>query len=68
LITTLILGYFGSSIIRGFAVTLALGILISMFTAITVTRTFLRMIVGHNLLLHHRLYGVNTMSEEKPHV
>jgi protein-export membrane protein SecD len=68
LITTLILGYSGSSIIRGFAVTLALGILISMFTAITVTRTFLRMIVGHNLLLHHRLYGVNTMSEEKPHV
>lgn len=65
LITTLILGYFGSSIIRGFAVTLGLGILISMFTAITVTRTFLRLLVGHNLLVHHWLYGVNVMSEEK---
>ena len=65
LITTFILGYFGSSIIRGFAITLALGILVSMFTAITVTRTFLRLLVGHNLLMKHRLYGVSSMSEEK---
>ncbi|MEK7145600.1 MAG: protein translocase subunit SecD, partial [Patescibacteria group bacterium] len=41
LITCAILFYFGSSIIRGFALNLALGILISMFTAITLTRTFL---------------------------
>ncbi len=65
LITTFILGYFGSSIIRGFAITLALGILVSMFTAITVTRTFLRLLVGHNVLVHHWLYGVKHMSEEK---
>jgi preprotein translocase subunit SecD len=64
LITTFILGYFGSSIIRGFAITLALGILVSMFTAITVTRTFLRLLVGHNLLLRHRLYGVAKMTED----
>ncbi|HEX9503976.1 MAG TPA: protein translocase subunit SecD [Patescibacteria group bacterium] len=66
LITTAILAYFGSSIVRGFAITLALGILVSMFTAITVTRTFLRLLVGHNILIHHWLYGVRTMSEEKP--
>src|SRR3989344_7881255 len=65
LITTFILAYFGSSIIRGFAITLALGILISMFTAITVTRTFLRLLVGHNILVRHGLYGVRHMSEEK---
>lgn len=41
LITTVILGFFGTSIIRGFAITLSVGILVSMFTAITVTRTFL---------------------------
>ncbi|HEV8601172.1 MAG TPA: protein translocase subunit SecD [Patescibacteria group bacterium] len=64
LITTFILAYFGSSIIRGFAITLSIGILISMFTAITVTRTFLRMLVGHNLLVRHGLYGVKTMAEE----
>ena len=41
LITIFILGYFGTSLIRGFAVTLGIGILVSMFTAITVTKTFL---------------------------
>ena len=65
LITTFILAYFGSSIIRGFAITLALGIIVSMFTAITVTRTFLRLLVGHNILVHHKLYGIDTMAEEK---
>lgn len=42
LITVFILVYFGSSLIRGFAVTLGIGILASMFTALTVTRIFLR--------------------------
>ena len=44
LITVFILGYFGTSLIRGFAVTLGIGILVSMFTAITVTRTLLWLI------------------------
>lgn len=65
LITTAILAYFGTSIIRGFAITLALGVIVSMFTAITVTRTFLRLLVGHNWFTHHWLYGVVSMSEEK---
>ena len=34
--------YFGTSVIKGFAVTLAIGVLCSLFTAIIVTRTFLR--------------------------
>lgn len=42
LITTAILFYFGTGSIRGFALTLAIGILVSMFSAITVTRTLLR--------------------------
>ena len=46
LITCLILIWLGSGLVRGFAVTLAIGILVSMFTAITVTRTFLRLAVG----------------------
>jgi len=32
---------FGASVVKGFAVTLGLGVLISMFTAVTVTRTFI---------------------------
>ncbi|USN53061.1 MAG: protein translocase subunit SecD [Candidatus Nomurabacteria bacterium] len=43
LITTFILAWFGTSIIKGFAITLAIGILVSMFSAIVVTRTFLRL-------------------------
>lgn len=45
LITCAILYQFGTGIVRGFAVTLALGILVSMFSAIVVTRTFLRLII-----------------------
>ena len=37
---------FGASIVQGFAVTLAIGVLISMFTAVIVTRTFVRLVIG----------------------
>jgi preprotein translocase subunit SecD len=43
LITSTILYYFGTTIVRGFAFTLALGVIVSMFSAIVVTRTFLRL-------------------------
>ena len=46
LITCIILIWLGSGLVRGFAVTLALGILVSLFTAITVTRTFLRLFIA----------------------
>ncbi len=50
LITCAILFYFGSNfganMVKGFALTLALGVMINMFTAITVTRTFMRLAVG----------------------
>ncbi len=58
LITTLILYMFGTPSIRGFAVTLGVGILISMFTAISVTRTFLRLFITNKLLTHPWLFGV----------
>ncbi len=43
LITCVVLYTFGTGIIRGFALVLAIGVLISMFSAITITRTFLRL-------------------------
>jgi preprotein translocase subunit SecD len=49
LITCLILfvfgNTFGASMVKGFSVTLALGVLVSLFTAITVTRTFLHTVL-----------------------
>ncbi|HBY74038.1 MAG TPA: protein translocase subunit SecD, partial [Candidatus Kerfeldbacteria bacterium] len=44
LITCVILTWFGTSVIKGFALTLAVGIVLSMFTAISVTRTFLKVL------------------------
>lgn len=66
LITTLILYIYGSPSIKGFAVTLGVGILISMFTAITVTNTFLRLFVGNNILTHPWLFGVSKLKKQEP--
>jgi preprotein translocase subunit SecD len=44
LITAFVLMWFGTSLVKGFAITLILGILVSMFSAITVTRTLLRLV------------------------
>jgi protein-export membrane protein SecD len=52
IITCVILAWFGTSLVQGFAVTLAIGILMSMFSAITVTRTFLRLIMTRWVARH----------------
>ncbi len=41
IITALILFWFGTSLIKGFALTLGMGVIISMLSAITITRIFL---------------------------
>jgi len=50
--------YFGASVVKGFALTLGVGVLVSMFTAIVVTRTFLRLIMDLDVVKHHRWFGV----------
>ena len=47
LIATTLLFMFGSGPVRGFAVTMGLGILISMFTAVSIVRVIMTSIVGH---------------------
>ncbi len=44
LITAGLLFWFGTGSVRGFALTLAVGILVSLFTSITVTRSLLRLV------------------------
>lgn len=46
LITSAILFWFSASLIKGFALTLAIGIILSMFSAISVTRVMLRIVAG----------------------
>lgn len=59
--TTLIAGailfYFGTGPIKGFAVTLSIGIVASMFTAITMTRWLLHLVAGSNLVRNTKMYG-----------
>jgi preprotein translocase subunit SecD len=70
LITCAILFWFGgvvgASIIRGFALTLAIGVVVSMFTAITVTRTFLRLMVRYAGARNHWWYGVERQPAASP--
>lgn len=61
LITAFILFWFGSSVIRGFALVLMIGVLVSMFTAITVTRTILRFVVARDWARRANLYGVSEL-------
>lgn len=63
IITCLVLAWFGTSVVKGFAITLAIGILVSMFTAITVTRTFLRLLVTQKLENKLWLFGVKQNKE-----
>ena len=58
IITATILFLFGSSVIRGFGLVLIIGVLVSMFTAIVVTRTVLRWIVEQDRFRSARLFGV----------
>jgi len=57
LLTCAILIWFGSSIIKGFAITLAIGVLISMFSAIIITRSFLRVLNADKVNKHRWLVG-----------
>lgn len=60
-VTTLIAGavlyYFGTGPIKGFAVTLSIGILASMFTAITMTKWLLHLVAGSNIVRNAKMYG-----------
>ncbi|MBI2097374.1 MAG: protein translocase subunit SecD [Candidatus Vogelbacteria bacterium] len=58
IISALILFWFGTSLIKGFALTLTIGIIISMFTAITVTRNLLLAVApAHKTRLAHFLFS-----------
>lgn len=58
LITCAVLFWLGTSIIKGFALTLAIGILVSMFSAITLTRNFLKLAVGEKMEKRKWLFGI----------
>jgi preprotein translocase subunit SecD len=58
IITAAILFYFGSPVIRGFALVLIIGVILSMFTAITLSREMLRWLVRQPWARKAWLFGV----------
>lgn len=59
MITAVILIVLGSGTVKGFAITLALGVVVSMFTAITVSRILLRLLMECRFTNRPFWYGVN---------
>ena len=55
LLATVLLFYVGSGPVRGFAITMALGILISMFTAVSVVRAIMVLIVKYSRMQIFRI-------------
>lgn len=51
--------FFGASVIKGFALTLLISVLVSLFTAITVSRTFLRLVVSTPAARHLWWFGID---------
>lgn len=60
LITCVVLYILGTGPVKGFALTLAIGVLTSLFTAITVTRTILHSLVSFDWALNEKLYGLRS--------
>jgi preprotein translocase subunit SecD len=54
-------GTLGAFMVRGFALILFIGVALSMFTAITVSRTFLRLITGSQVVTNLAAYGITPL-------
>ena len=59
IIAAAVLFFFGTGTIRGFAITLGLGVVLSMFTAITLTQFMLKLLVNSNIFTSPSVYGAN---------
>lgn len=59
ILTSLVLAQFGTGPVKGFASTLIIGVLISLFTAVTVTRSLLLFLVGTGVGKDPKWYGLD---------
>jgi preprotein translocase subunit SecD len=60
IITCIILAYFGTSIIEGFAITLGIGVALSMFSAMFITKTLLKVTAMTKLRKKLWLFGIKS--------
>lgn len=59
ILTSMVLANLGTGPVKGFATTLIIGVALSLFTAITVTRSLLVFLVGSGLGANPKWYGLN---------
>ena len=59
IIAAAVLFFFGTGTIRGFAITLGLGVLLSMLTAITLTRYMLKLLIASKIFENPSAYGAD---------
>ncbi|MBQ9488052.1 MAG: protein translocase subunit SecD [Selenomonadaceae bacterium] len=59
IIAAAVLFFFGTGNIRGFAITLGLGVLLSMFTAVTLTQFLLKLLVNSRIIESPSAYGAD---------
>lgn len=58
IITCVILYMLGTSVVKGFALTLAIGVIVSMFSAITITKNIMHLVFGTGELKYPQLFGL----------
>ncbi|WP_298565110.1 protein translocase subunit SecD [uncultured Phascolarctobacterium sp.] len=63
LMAAVILFYLGTGPIKGFAVTLAIGVVLSMFSAIAITKFLLRFLIASNFTKNPAFFGVSAPKE-----
>lgn len=61
IIAAAVLFFFGTGTIKGFAITLGLGVVLSMFTAITLTQYMLKLLIASSILKNPSAYGATGM-------
>ena len=59
IIAAAVLFFFGTGNIRGFAITLGLGVLLSMFTAVTLTQFMLKLLINARIIENPSAYGAD---------
>jgi preprotein translocase subunit SecD len=65
MLTCAVLFYFGTGLVKGFALTLAIGVVVSMFTAITASRNLLHWVLEARQLKTPTLFGVDVTSKAR---
>ena len=68
IIASAVLFCFGTGSIKGFAITLGLGVVLSMFTAITLTQFMIKNLIAANLFKNPKIYGINKLPEQTEEV